>query len=355
MRNKLIIFCVGICCITGFAFGGNLNPSAAPTAGTMKTLDQVEPRIPIESLPGFNSGTSIYKYRITTPGSYYLNGNIDINTMMGGIIVHSDDVTIDLNGYTIRGVMTVPSGSNETAGIFVGAYRNVVIKNGIIDGPSDTQTSYQGFGYGIKLYGSQSLYSQSISVESVVISSQRFGVYSTACKNLSIKNCKVRTKELSGFSLNFCNGLLENCMATAGSYGFYMSLCDMVNVKNSQAFRSGNVGFILSSSGVVLDGCGSSYNGGDGFSGDNMSIFKINNCVASFNGSHGIVSTPINATPAFVTNSIVSNNNKNGIYLASGGLVTGNSSYSNNQLGLSYADYRLYGSVRPTNWSDWNF
>jgi len=54
----------------GTLTAGNLNPPAPPTSGTMKTLDQVEPRIPIPA-----SATPTDVFTINQPGSYYLTGD----------------------------------------------------------------------------------------------------------------------------------------------------------------------------------------------------------------------------------------------------------------------------------------
>ena len=69
---------------------GDLEPPGSPSP-TMKTLGEVESRIPISSLP----------ISITESGSYYLTGNMSASD--DGIKVHADNVTIDLMGYAIDG------------------------------------------------------------------------------------------------------------------------------------------------------------------------------------------------------------------------------------------------------------
>jgi hypothetical protein len=88
-----------------------------PPALTMKPLDQVEPRIPITSLP----------MTIDEPGSYYLTGNL--SSPSNGISIEADDVTIDLMGFTM-------TGSGGASGIqmadTVDPRNNVVVRNGSI-------------------------------------------------------------------------------------------------------------------------------------------------------------------------------------------------------------------------------
>lgn len=69
---------------------GSLTPPGQP-APTMKTLDQIEPRTPISALP----------FSISSPGSYYLTGNLTATADGASITVSADDVMIDLNGFTL--------------------------------------------------------------------------------------------------------------------------------------------------------------------------------------------------------------------------------------------------------------
>lgn len=99
---------------------GILTPPGAP-APTMKSLDQIEPRTPI----------SYEEYYIGSPGSYYLTTNLTGASAGNpyGIWIASDNVTIDLNGFTVQG------GSGSSIGIYLyGSHTNIVIRNGIITG-----------------------------------------------------------------------------------------------------------------------------------------------------------------------------------------------------------------------------
>jgi hypothetical protein len=84
------------------ALAGPLDPPPGPIQSTLKTLVDVEPRTAVsqENTPGDSDAT----YVISQPGSYYLSGDVNTKSGQSGIKIASfDGVTLDLNGFTIRG------------------------------------------------------------------------------------------------------------------------------------------------------------------------------------------------------------------------------------------------------------
>ncbi|RKX33704.1 MAG: hypothetical protein DRP64_20705, partial [Verrucomicrobia bacterium] len=67
----------------------------------MKTLQQIEPRLPLlDSSLGvsvYPSGTIV----ISQSGSYYLTENLTVSSG-NGITINASGVTVDLRGFTIR-------------------------------------------------------------------------------------------------------------------------------------------------------------------------------------------------------------------------------------------------------------
>lgn len=102
------------------ASAGPLNPPPGPVAPTPGP----EPRIAINqtNTPG-NAGAT---FRITQPGSYYLEGNLFGEPGKRGIEIAASDVTIDLRGFAMLG-----GGSLD--GIATSGNRiNITIRNGIV-------------------------------------------------------------------------------------------------------------------------------------------------------------------------------------------------------------------------------
>jgi hypothetical protein len=112
----MLLFAFICFCVNGFA--GELNPTSGP-APSMKTLDEVEPRIPIheKDLPLF----------ITSPGSYYFAEDIYFKKdVLAAIVINTSNVTIDLCGFSLAGT------KDCDYGIYCQELQNVRIHNGTI-------------------------------------------------------------------------------------------------------------------------------------------------------------------------------------------------------------------------------
>lgn len=105
---------------------GSLTPPGAP-APTMKTLDQVEARTPVDTAHTPGDADSLFV--ISQPGSYYLTGSITGVAAKHGIKITASYVTLDLNGFSL----TAAAGS--LTGIHVpSATPGLSVSNGVISG-----------------------------------------------------------------------------------------------------------------------------------------------------------------------------------------------------------------------------
>src|SRR5262249_11882989 len=106
---------------------GGLTPPGAP-APTMKSLSDIDTHIG----PAGQQRTLISSapFTITQPGSYSLAANLAV-TSGNAITISADDVTLNLNGFTISSTEASPTGS----GILLnGARSDIQILNGHIRG-----------------------------------------------------------------------------------------------------------------------------------------------------------------------------------------------------------------------------
>jgi hypothetical protein len=110
---------LAIALIGGSAAAGDLEPPGPP-GPTMKPLPELEPRSPIDP-ESFGSAPVI----IGEPGSYYLTG--DVYTTGAGIFIDADEVTLDLNGFTLEGGTRDAIDNSHN-------YRNLVVRNGVLRG-----------------------------------------------------------------------------------------------------------------------------------------------------------------------------------------------------------------------------
>lgn len=101
MRTAWMTFFLGAV-MSCSAIAGDLNPPPGAVAPTMKTLQQVEPRIPISAATTPGNANAVFV--ITQPGSYYLTGTFSVPANSSGIEVSAaGPVTIDFRGFSIIG------------------------------------------------------------------------------------------------------------------------------------------------------------------------------------------------------------------------------------------------------------
>ncbi len=287
-----ISIAVAVLSIAGVSFGqGSLTPPGAP-APSMKTLDQVEPRIDVVTLAG-DLGV---QYKIRQSGSYYLSDNLIVSNSIG-ISIGASDVTLDLNGFRIT-----HADEQEGKAIYVSVIRNVTIKNGNISEFED----------GIYMYGSDGLYpTRGARLENLNIS--RCTGYGLFVGSMSkVKNCHFA--EVRGAAAVFAaaNSSIENCTANNSSGGYGFHLLAGAKVKNCTAKGSGGTGFNTGSN-SVLQACTATQNAGNGIASGVNSC--LHSCVASGNyGTAGISC----GDSSVLTDCIVFNSQK-GIYGISAG------------------------------------
>jgi formylglycine-generating enzyme required for sulfatase activity len=126
-RKKTIVTAVVLMAVCAWTLiAGDLNPPGPPTAGTMKPLDQIEPRTAVQTLSGNINST----YVIAQSGSYYLTGNLAASLNKHAIEITADHVTLDLCGFTIIGSSTLMDEIRH--GVYMSGRTNIEIRNGTI-------------------------------------------------------------------------------------------------------------------------------------------------------------------------------------------------------------------------------
>ena len=274
---------------------GPLTPPGAP-APTMKTLDQVEPRIPLViGATGVTTSTTALM-RITQPGSYYLTGELQGTTGKLGIEIDASHVTVDLSGYRLIG-------NGGTRGIRVlgdpDEHRHIVIRNGHLSGWSSTavNVAQADFAFLEKLHcdsnGNGVVAGDGSQIVDCVVtgnSGTGFFVQATSINAVDrpaiIRSCVAHGNGSWGFRLGD-GSVIENCIAQEnGSAANHDGILvgDGSTVINCTA-KGNNGSGIEVSNGCSVRGCSASENTGIGFLA--RSSANAQDCVAFDNGGSG--------------------------------------------------------------------
>ena len=271
------------------AYAGSLEPPGAP-APTMKTLVEVEPRILVNQANTPSGANALFE--ISQPGSYYLGGNITITTTaVNGISINSDDVTLDLNGFSIIGV-----GSVDAIRIISGDH--VVIRNGFL----------QGFSNGMLIDGN----SNYVTVEDVhSVGHVNAGFTAFGGAHITFRNCRASNNGRAGFR--------------AANTPDYLTYSGCTAHNNGTTGSEG--GFWLEGDAHVTD-CSSDSNTGPGFRARRGSY--LTNVLASNNTTNGIQLDG----RASVTDSMIVDNTEYGISATDFVSLTNNRIYTNGSGGI---------------------
>jgi parallel beta-helix repeat protein len=262
-KNRFVL-CLGalVAGVAADAFAqGSLTPPAGTPLPTMKTLVQVEPRIPISAAP----------YTISQPGSYYLTSNLV--TAAGGIIIQTNRVTLDLMGFSITG----DRGTSDMGIVIDGKTNapcsNIVVRNGVVS----------EFGYGVYLKNAQDSRIEYVWVSGL----DRTGI------------C------LDGNNGGTCSGnTVDHCSVWGGGYYGVEIYASNLGACNGNTFSDctfrgnvfGGVNFAIGSgagSQNVFMRCVVQENGGSGFKLENLAGGRCNgnsfdSCSVSGNEGYGL-------------------------------------------------------------------
>lgn len=306
-------------------YAGPLNPPSGPIASTGKTLTEVEPRIAINSTNTPGDADSVY--RISASGSYYLPGNMVAGTGKSAIEIAASNVTIDLNGFTITSLSTLPSIRLSLTG-----RTNITIRNGNIGALGDG-----GIDIAPNLVGTPT---EGGCVENVHVSGTS-GVGIMVGNGVLVRACTASNNSSDGMSAGSgCN--FVDCVATDnGRFGIRAG--DRSVVRGCAARANASAGLrtdtaativdcvstenatagISASTGSTVSRCTTAYNGGTGIAVANLCT--VSQCNSISNGGLGIAAT-VRCT---VSDCNASQNDFDGIEVSEKCIVIGNNAAGN--------------------------
>ncbi|MCA9309680.1 MAG: right-handed parallel beta-helix repeat-containing protein [Phycisphaerales bacterium] len=316
------------CFAAGVLRAGDIVPPAGPVDSTMKTLEEVEPRTPIgpETTPaGFGA-----KYRITSPGTYYLTGNLVAAAGMDGLRIDSSDVTVDLMGFTIQGSGTAAGNTGIYSSALGDDYVHITIRNGFVTGWS---------GSGVYLGGEDNL------LEDLVIADCG-GAGAFISSGTTVQRCMVFNTTTSGLNLGANSTVESSIVADCGTNGMTVGSGSVVT--GCIAYGNVNNGIVTTDSGTISE-CVVTRNDLTGIIARRGQVsncvaygnlengihatraVSITSCTVSFNGSVGalIDAGSAAADGSLISGSIFRANSGGGIMAGSHCTISGNAVWNN--------------------------
>ncbi len=230
MRTLRLTLGLSVSVLSSLTQAGPLMPPPGPIAPTYKTLQDVEPRIAVNSLPG----TATAVHVISEAGSYYLSDNVTGEPGKHGIEITASDVSVDLNGFAVLGQpgsLNGISGSGES---------NLIISRGSIRG-------WGGVGV------------------------------SAGTVNAILQDVVAASNGAHGFSLSH-NATVTRCAALGNDDGFFVDRGSVIT--QCEARGNADDGFFVGV-GSMIQECTAVGNGDDGIRANASAT--VRDCVASDN------------------------------------------------------------------------
>lgn len=342
MNPRPAIATVTLAALAACVVAGPLDPPPGPITGTYKTLNEVEPRTPIGQATTPGDLTCVFK--ITQPGSYYLAGDVQGASGKHGIVVAASDVTIDLQGFSLRGLR---GGSASLHAITTDANppsprRNITVRNGsvILWGSGGIALSGGGSGDACTVEDVRltSLGAAGISLgiggvvrRCSVDTAASYGIFAVG-RGALISGCTVRATTTFGI-ITGDSAVIRDCTASDVTGEGIVASAGSV-VESCSAVLNTSTGIEVD--GAVVRGCTALLNGGDGIGASGNCVITGNTC--SQNGSGAAVGAGIHLF--FGDNRVEGNNltnNERGLWAVS----SGNFIVRNTASGNSMANWEI--------------
>ena len=310
VRMRMCVVGVAACLVGGAVIAGDLSPPPGPVMPTMKTLDEVEPRTPLDPAD--------IPITINQAGSYYLTGNFSaLVSGQNAITINADNVTLDLRGFTIR---NTEIGFFNNGVAIASTAENVRVLNGTIVGCAESGVSGSG-ARGCAVFNVRAM---SCGDQGIILGNDAL-----------IQGCTTLDNTLTGI---FCgdNSTIENCVANNNQSG--IRAASGSTVRGCAASDNTSSGIIVSGNGVIAQ-CSATGNASAGiltgfsstvtqcsardntFDGINVGAGSlVERCTAYSNDRNGIGTS----TNCKVLDCAASSNAEHGIQVSSDALVTGN-------------------------------
>jgi hypothetical protein len=221
-----------------------------------------------------------------------------------GLVIGADDVTVNLNGFSIEGAE-----GNDGVGVLVDGWAGVTVENGSIRGfsagvelsassasPSRVSTlTIQHTGVGVRLFGDPTnAFAPLVSITSAKVTDSGTGIACSFGVIVRIEKSYIARNSGAGIGLTFCGGgaLLDNTVTNNGWHGLVDFQSKLLIERNSFNGNAGDGIFSLNSHSAFLFNV-TNANGGTGLIiEDDVAAHgpehTVTGHVANANGGYGI-------------------------------------------------------------------